>query len=137
MSTPPRAQNASGQNIDNLALMVVWIIANSDAIPGLSHFDRFPFGILGLLLTGESIILTILVLIIQYLLVRQAEKRAHLDLQVGLLAEQEITVLIQMVHKLCERAGVEFDDLKHVDKFGHATDVHDLAKQLDEKLPSK
>ncbi len=120
----------------NVLLIIAWILINLNSIPGLPPFDRFPFGILALIVSGESIILTILVLISQNRLMRQAEKRAHLDLQVGLLAEQEITALVQMVHKLCEHAGVDVDYSKHAEHFGKATDVHKIVKELDEKLPT-
>jgi uncharacterized membrane protein len=120
----------------NILLMVAWALINLNLIPGLTPFDRFPFGILALIVSAESIILTIFVLISQNRLMRQAEKRAHLDLQVGLLAEQELTALVQMVHKLCEHAGVNVDYSKHAETFGKATDVHKIARELDEKLPS-
>jgi uncharacterized membrane protein len=81
-------------------------------------------------------ILTIFVLISQNRLMRQSDKRAHLDLQVGLLAEQELTVVVQMLHKLCERAGVNVDYSKHAKTFSEATDVHKIVRELDEKLPT-
>jgi uncharacterized membrane protein len=120
----------------NVLLMVLWALINLGLIPGVKPFDRFPFGILALIVSAEGIILTIFVLISQNRLMRQAEKRAHLDLQVGLLAEQELTALVQMVHKLCEHEGVAVDYSKHAETFGAATDVHKIAKELDEKLPS-
>jgi uncharacterized membrane protein len=119
----------------NALLIGAWTLINLNLIPGLTPFDRFPFGILALILSAESIILTIFVLISQNRLVRQSEKRAHLDLQVGLLAEQELTAVVQMLHKLCEHAGVNVDYSKHAETFGKATDVHKIARELDEKLP--
>ena len=79
----------------NILLMLGWALINLNLIPGLAPFDRFPFGILALIVSAESIILTIFVLISQNRLMRQAEKRAHLDLQVGLLAEQELTAVLR------------------------------------------
>ncbi len=121
----------------NVLLIAGWTLTNLNLIPGLTPFDRFPFGILALIVSAESLVLTIFVLISQNRLMRQAEKRAHLDLQVGLLAEQELTALVQMVHKLCEHAGVNVDYSKHAETFGKATDVHKIARELDEKLPSE
>ncbi|GAC1616123.1 MAG: DUF1003 domain-containing protein [Candidatus Acidiferrum sp.] len=120
----------------NAFLMGAWALINLNLIPGLKPFDRFPFGILALIISAESIMLTIFVLISQNRLMRQSDKRAHLDLQVGLLAEQELTAVVQMLHKLCEHAGVDVDFSKHAKTFGAATDVHKLARELDEKLPS-
>jgi uncharacterized membrane protein len=119
----------------NAVLMGAWSLVNSNLIPGLHPFDRFPYGILALTLSAESIILTIFVLISQNRLMRQADKRAHIDLQVGLLAEQELTVVVQMLHKLCEHEGVEIDFSKHARTFGEATDVRTIARELDQNLP--
>lgn len=116
-------------------LMAAWMLINLNLIPGIKPFDRFPFGILALIVSAESMILTIFVLISQNRLLRQSEKRAHLDLQVGLLAEQELTAVVEMLHKLCEHAGVNVNSSKHARNFGEATDVHEISRELDEKLP--
>jgi uncharacterized membrane protein len=117
--------------------MGAWTLINLDLIPGLTPFDRFPFGVLALIISAESIILTIFVLISQNRLMRQSDKRAHLDLQVGLLTEQELTAVVQMLHRLCEHAGLNMDSSKHAKTFGEATDVHKIARELDEKLPAE
>jgi uncharacterized membrane protein len=121
----------------NVLLMILWALINLNFVPAIKVFDRFPFGILALILSAESIMLTILVLISQNRLMRQSDKRAHLDLQVGLLAEQELTAVVQMLQKLCEHAGVQVDFSKHATTFGVATDVHKIARELDEKLPAE
>ena len=67
---------------------------------------------------------------------RQAERRAHLDLQVGMLAEQELTTVLQMQQKICQHLGVNvLDEKKEVRDFAKATDVHELARELEQKLP--
>ena len=67
---------------------------------------------------------------------RQSEQRAHLDLQVGMLAEQELTTILQMLQKLCQHAGVDVDASKQeIKSFSKATDVHKLASELADKLP--
>jgi uncharacterized membrane protein len=69
---------------------------------------------------------------------RQAERRAHLDLQVGMLAEQELTAMLQMMQRLCERAGVDVKSTKQqVEGFTETTDVHKLASELEDKLPEQ
>src|SRR5579864_9244661 len=47
----------------NVLLMVLWALINLNFFPAIKAFDRFPFGILALILSAESIMLTILVLI--------------------------------------------------------------------------
>jgi uncharacterized membrane protein len=60
----------------NALLLAAWALINLNRIPGLMPFDRFRFGILALILSAESIILTIFVLISQNrLCARQTEGR--------------------------------------------------------------
>ncbi|MDQ2800666.1 MAG: DUF1003 domain-containing protein, partial [Armatimonadota bacterium] len=87
----------------NLALLLVggWIVANvfSHRL-GLGEIDPPPFywlqGVVGL----GALLLTIVVLITQNRQARMAERRAQLDLQVNLLAEQKIAKLIALVEEL-------------------------------------
>jgi uncharacterized membrane protein len=41
----------------------------------------------------------------------QADRRAHLDLQINVLAEQENTMMLRMLRSLCERQGIEPEKL--------------------------
>jgi uncharacterized membrane protein len=119
-----------------LLLIFGWTLANLHLIPGLKAFDPFPFGVLALLVSSESVFLTIFVLISQSRMARQSERRSHLDLQVGMLSEQELTTMLQMLQKLCQHMGVNVDSSKQeVQSFSKTTDVHKLASELEDKLP--
>src|SRR5580704_13529514 len=109
----------------HLILISIWSLVNLRVIPGIQAFDPFPFGILALVVSSESVFLTIFVLISQGRMARQSERRSHLDLQVGMLSEQELTMVLQMLNKLCEHAGVDVKAAaKRVEEFGENTDVH-------------
>ena len=121
-----------------LLLIFGWTLANLHLIPGLKAFDPFPFGVLALVVSSESVFLTIFVLISQSRMARQSERRSHLDLQVGMLSEQELTTMLQMLQKLCQHMGVNVDSSKQeVQSFTETTDVHKLANELEDKLPEK
>src|SRR5580700_10982510 len=122
----------------HLILVGTWISANLNLIPGVNAFDPFPFGILALFVSTESVFLTISVLISQNRMARQAERRSHLDLQVGMLAEQELTMMLQMLQKLCQHTGVAVKSAtQQVQRFSETTDVHKLATELEENLPEQ
>jgi uncharacterized membrane protein len=122
----------------HLILVAAWSTVNLNLIPGIKAFDPFPFGILALFVSSESVFLTIFVLISQNRMARQAERRSHLDLQVGMLAEQELTMMLQMLQKLCQHAGVDVKSAtQQVQGFSETTDVHKLATELEEKLPEQ
>jgi uncharacterized membrane protein len=119
-------------------LVVTWSVITLNVIPGVRCFDPFPFGILALVISSESVLLTIFVLISQNRMTRQAEDRAHLDLQAGMLAEQELTTTLQMQHKICKHLGIDVESARQKLKgFSDATDVSKLSSELEDKLPEK
>jgi uncharacterized membrane protein len=140
-----RASDAIAQFIGSVAflllqalLVLTWSAINLKVIPGVKPFDPFPFGILALVVSSESVLLTIFVLISQNRMTRQAERRSHLDLQVGMLAEQELTALLQMQHKICQHLGIDVESAKQeLKRFSGATDVGQLASDLEDKLPGQ
>jgi len=122
----------------HVILVAAWSTVNLSLIPNVRAFDPFPFGILALFVSSESVFLTIFVLISQNRMARQAERRSHLDLQVGMLAEQELTMMLQMLQKLCQHSGVDVQSAAlQVQGFSKNTDVHKLASELEEKLPDQ
>src|ERR1039458_6785532 len=119
-------------------LICGWSLINLRVIPGVRTFDPFPFGGLALVISCESVFLTIFVLISQGRMARQSERRSHLDLQVGMLPAQELTTILQMLQKLCQHMGVDVGSSEQeVQSFSKTTDVHKLASELEEKLPEK
>jgi uncharacterized membrane protein len=114
-----------------------WILLNIGGVPHVTPFDPYPFSFLTLVVSLEAIFLSVFVLMSQNRMTRQADKRAHLDLQIDLLAERELTVMLHMLRGLCQKHGVctdEYDaDLRDLLE---ETDVHELATALDHRLPS-
>ena len=121
-----------------LLLIFGWTLANLHLIPGLKPFDPFPFGVLALVVSSESVFLTIFVLISQSRMARQSERRSHLDLQVGMLSEQELTTMLQMLQKLCQHMDVNVESSEQqVQSFTQTTEIHKLASELEDRLPEK
>jgi uncharacterized membrane protein len=107
-------------------------------VPGIEPFDPFPFNFLTLVVSLEAIFLSVFVLMSQNRMTRQAEKRAHLHLQVNMLAEQELTAILRMLQGLCTKHGVEV--LMHEERLEELvkeTDVQSVAAALEDRLPDK
>jgi uncharacterized membrane protein len=68
---------------------------NSGKIPWARPFDPYPFSLLGVIVAVEAVILSRFILMRQNRMMRRGERRDHLNLQVDLLAEKEITKVIQ------------------------------------------
>ena len=63
---------------------------------------------------------------------QDADRRGQLDLQVNLLAEQEMTLVLRMLKEICEH--LDLRDTIASDKFrelAKRTDVSELAEQLE------
>jgi uncharacterized membrane protein len=86
----------------------------------------------------EAIFLAVFVLMSQNRMTRQADHRAHLNLQVDLLAEQELTTMLRMLYALCQRHGVDIDiSSERVRGLLKETDVQKLASDLEQRLPDR
>jgi uncharacterized membrane protein len=110
-----------------------WIAANVGLIPGIDPFDPFPFPLLTVALSLEAIFLTLFVLASQSRLTRQHEKRSHLNLQIDLLAEREMTAVLRLLQDIGRHLNVSTsvtpDQLRDLAK---QTDVRGLTHKMDE-----
>lgn len=121
--------------IVHLLAFVAWVLVNSGWVPGIRPFDPFPFVLLTLAVSFEGVILATFVLMKQNRMGRAADRRAHLNLQIDLLAEQEVTKILQFQLLLCRKLGIEepFHDDEVHDMSQH-TAVSQLADELTRKL---
>jgi uncharacterized membrane protein len=110
---------------------VVWILLNSTGFA----FDPFPYSLLNVVVALEAVFLTSIVLMNQNHMTRLADRRTNLDLQVNLLAEQELTAMLHMLQGLCTQAGVTVAIRdERVQQLLAETDVRQIAVALDQEL---
>jgi uncharacterized membrane protein len=109
--------------------IAAWIAFNS--WPGLPHIDPFPYVLLTLVLSIEAIFLSVFILISQNEETRLTERRDALDLQINLLAEQEGTQALRMLHQIGAKLGVQFDVDAHIKELERATRPDALAEEID------
>ena len=102
----------------------------------LPAFDPFPFPLLAILIEIEGIFLVSFILMRQNRMNRRSEEREHLTLQVLLLAEQEITTLIDIERRKSIHTG--FSDIakdRDIASLSQPTSVEDLTRTLQEEVP--
>lgn len=97
------------------ALFGAWILVNTGIVPGVKPFDPFPFVMLAMWASVEAIFLSTFVLISQNRMAEVQDRRADLDLQINLLAEYEITKLLEIVDAMASKLGVAVPDRRAVD----------------------
>jgi len=83
----------------------LWILLNTGRF-GVPVFDPFPYGLLTMIVSLEAIFLSTFVLISQNRLGEETERRADLDLHIGLLTEHELTRVLQMLDAIQDKLGI-------------------------------
>jgi uncharacterized membrane protein len=120
--------------VANVAWFLVWIVINLDLVPGIAAFDPFPFGLLTMIVSLEAIVLAIVVLISQNREARIAELREEVDLQIDLLAEQELTKLSQLMVLLLEKEKIEYPKDPELETVLQPTDAEKMEKLIEEEV---
>ena len=114
----------------HVVLVVAWIGWNS--IPGLHHWDPYPFTFLTMWASLEGVFIASFILIAQNYAMRLSERRSQLDLQVNLLAEQETTQALKLLEEIARRVGAQQGADPEVAALAEATRLDTLARQIDE-----
>lgn len=119
----------------HVTAFAAWIAWNSQAAARW-RFDPYPFGLLTMWVSMEGVVIAILVLVTQNRMTRDSDRRDHLDLQVNLLAEQEMTMVLRMLLRLAERLEVHPDpeDARAAPGLTRPTDIRALMDQLQRRF---
>ena len=120
----------------HVVLFTAWATWNALASPGL-RFDPYPYGLLTFIVSLEGVLIATFVLIKQNRMAAQSDQRDHLNLQVDLLAEQEMTVILRLLRRISERLGVAPDDGGdgRTARLAEETNLYELVQTLEKELP--
>ena len=113
-------------------LFTAWVGWN--ALPGLAHFDPYPFTFLTLCVSLEAIFLSSFILISQNYEMRITERRSRLDLQINLLSEQENTKMLQLLDRMARKMGLYEEDDPEIQALEQATRPETLARQIEDAI---
>src|SRR5689334_16275128 len=117
----------------HVAWFGIWVALNA----GIWRFDPYPFALLCMLVSLEGVLLSTFVLIKQNRMSQRADQRSHLDLQINLLSEKEVTKVLQLQRLICRRLGIEEAEAdREVSELSHVTAVENLARELHSKIPT-
>jgi uncharacterized membrane protein len=122
----------------HVVIYSLWILINLKILPVVPPFDPFPFMLLSMAVSLEAIFLSTFVLMKQNRMSKRADSRAHLDLQINLLAEKEMTMVLQMLRLIGERVGVKDRRLDlELAQLSVETPVEVLADEIEEHLQNE
>lgn len=114
----------------------LWLLVNTVPNHWIRAFDPFPFPLLAIVIEIEGIFLASFILMRQNSMNRRSDERDHLILQVLLLAEQEITTLIDIERRKSIHTG--FSDIAEdndIASLSQPTSIDHLTRTLQEELP--
>jgi uncharacterized membrane protein len=92
----------------HLVIFGGWIIVNS--VKSIA-FDPFPYTLLTMIVSLESILLSSILLINQNKISKQQDDRHKLDLQLNMLAEQENTMMMRVMNRIANKLDVKSSEL--------------------------
>lgn len=107
-----------------------WILSNSGFF-GIKPFDPFPYGLLTMIVSLEAIFLSTFVLISQNRISQEADRRADLDLQIGLVTEHEVTRVLQMLDAIQDKLGIQNDSDLELAQLELETKPEDVLAEID------
>lgn len=108
----------------------VWCLLNTGRV-GVHPFDPFPYGLLTMFVSLEAIFLSTFVLISQNQMSEETERRADLDLHIGLLTEHELTRVLQMLDAIQDKMGIENHEESELADLEMETKPEDVLAEID------
>lgn len=115
-----------------LAAWCAWNVLGPEGL----RWDPYPFGLLTMIVSMEGVFLATFVLIAQNRMSAQSDRRDHLDLQVSLLAEQEMTMVLRMLSRISDHLGIRANDRDESEarELMESTNVYQLMEELRRKF---
>lgn len=110
----------------HVLFFAAWIAFNTSPLA----FDPYPFTFLTLVVSLEAIFLSFFIMIGQSASRQESERRHHLDLQINLLNEREMTAMLRLLGKVAERLDIEERDQAEIKKFAYNTDPRTVLEQI-------
>ena len=111
----------------------MWV--NSKPVTGRVPFDPYPYALLTMIVSLESIFLSLFILMSQNRATLQADQRNHLDLQINLLSEHENTKMLQMLQAICAHHGLAISAESEITELAKRTEPKRVLEELRENLP--
>lgn len=121
----------------HLGVFAAWILGNTLQIGTLHHFDPAPFPLLDTVVAIEAIFLASFIVMRQSRLSRRSDEREHLMLQVLILAEKEITAVLNTQRQIAVKSGLAAVRTDAEIALSEETSIDEVARTIRESLPSE
>jgi uncharacterized membrane protein len=118
----------------NVFWFVLWIVVNLGLVPLVQPFDPFPFGLLTMIVSLEAIILATFVLISQNRAARIDDLREEIDLQLDVIAEKEITKVMEIVALIAKKNGIDLSNDEVLIEMLKPIDTNKIERTLQQQI---
>jgi uncharacterized membrane protein len=140
-----RVADRIGEWVGSIAFLVIhllwfslWFLINTGHVPAVRAFDPYPFIFLSMTVSVEAVLLSTFVLIKQNRSSMRAEQRAHLNLQIALLTEREMTAAIRILSALSQHFQLDpSSSAPEVQQMTKVTEIDRLMHELRRRLPDE
>jgi uncharacterized membrane protein len=141
-TTPERIADLLGAFVGSLGFIVIhvawfstWILINTLGMGHLPRFDHPPFPLLDTAVAIEAIFLASFIVMRQSRLSRRSDERDHLILQVLMLAEKEVTAVLNVQRQLAVKAHLpELPNNVEIAQLSQQTSIDEVAQSIKESL---
>ena len=116
-----------------MIFFTIWITWNLNLLKPLKSFDPFPFPELQMIVSVFAIVLSVSVLINQNRQGRIESIRQQIEFEVNVRAEEEITKILNMVHEIHQKMGLEDKHDEDLELMKERTDLKQIYQTLTDK----
>lgn len=117
----------------HVIFFTVWITVNMGLINGITPFDPFPFGLLTMVVSLEAIFLAIFILVSQNRSAYIGTIRDEVHLRVNLIAEEEITKILEILSEMRKEMGIKKED-PELQEMLHRVDTNYIERSVLEQM---
>ncbi len=115
---------------------LVWFLINTGVLPFLPRFDPYPFILLAMIVSVEGVLLSTFVLMKQNRMQQRSDSRDHVNLQIDLLAEKEVTKALQLLRIICRKLEIsEVEGDTELVEMATTTSLDTLAAEMQKARP--
>ena len=119
----------------HVVFFTAWVLVNTGKIPAIIPFDPYPFGFLTMVVSLEAIFLSIFVLVSQNRSSYIGTIRDEVQLRVNLIAEEDITKILQILAEMRGKMGIKENDAD-LNKMLERIDTNYIERSVTEQLES-
>lgn len=118
----------------HLVWFIVWFVINTGLIPHVKPFDPYPFILLAMIVSVEGVMLSTFVLMKQNRMQQKTDLRDHLNLQIDLLSEKEVTKSLQLLRAIATKIGIDEQGDTELEEMANTTSVDRLAERIESSI---